>query len=674
MTGIGDAPPQARQPYLQDLVTAVRAPAVALSAGHGQLDGTPAAGFYVADRRVLSRFVVTVDGWLPEPVGGQSVGADAARFVGAVRHLGDRSPDPTVFVERERQVSATGVDEVVRLVSRAREGLRCTVGIELATDLADMADVKDGRPVPDVPATVTAHGVRWEGPDGVRVAAELDPPGDRLQWTVEIGPRESWSVTVRVRVETDPVALAVAPPPGPAWRPVAVTAGDHRLPELVRQSLADLGALLAADPDVPGDRLLSAGAPWYLTLFGRDSLWAARLALPLGTDLAAGTLRTLARRQGVTTDPATGQEPGKILHEVRRSPAGPDVHYGTVDATSLWVSLLHDAWRWGLPEAEVAALLPNLERALDWHAAAAGDGFVRYADLLGQGHSNQGWKDSYDSVQFADGTLAATPIALCEVQAYAYAAARQGADLLDAFGRPGGGRWREWASALRDRFRAGFWVHGFPAIALDRDGRPVDTVSSNLGHLLGTGLLDAAEEERVVALLAGPDMDSGAGLRTLSSRSTGYNPLSYHGGSVWAHDTAIAVHGLTAVGGPAAGAAAASLVRGLLAAGAAFDWRLPELHGGETLTRDRRPLPYPAACRPQAWSAAGAVVLLTAILGLAPDVPAGRIRLAPLRPSPVGELTVRGLRVAGRPLDVDLTADGQAKIVESPSGLQVQLD
>ena len=195
-------------------------------------------------------------------------------------------------------------------------------------------------------------------------------------------------------------------------------------------------------------------------------------------------------------------------------------------------------------------MLTPLEAALGWLAEYALNdaGFVSYQDSTGRGLANQGWKDSFDSVQFGDGRLAKAPISLCEVQGYAYAAARQGADLLDAFGRPGGERWREWAAALAERFRERFWVDdaggSYPAIALDGSGRPVDTVTSNIGHLLGTGLLSAAEAERVVSRLGASDLDCGHGLRTMSSNAAGFNPISYHGGSVWPHDTAIALNGL----------------------------------------------------------------------------------------------------------------------------------
>ena len=219
----------------------------------------------------------------------------------------------------------------------------------------------------------------------------------------------------------------------------------------MERSLADLAGLLLADPDAPADVFAAAGSPWFLTLFGRDSLWTARMTLPFGTDLARGTLHTLARRQGTSTEPSTGEEPGKILHEVRRStyadPSShlhlPPVYFGTVDATPLWVCLLHDAWRWGLPDADIVALAPHLDRALAWQAASverSPDGLLRYVDESGHGLANQGWKDSGDSMRRRDGSIAPAPIALVETQAYAVQAARGcGAP---ARGRARGGRRR----------------------------------------------------------------------------------------------------------------------------------------------------------------------------------------------------------------------------------------
>jgi len=649
-----------RQPHLHDLVCAVRAPAQAISGPDGQIRAEGVQGVYVADRRILSRMVLTLDGAEPTPLRASAV-SDTARFVSTARGLGS---DPTVLVRRVRRVVADGVEERIAITSYAQTLVRTQLAIQLGCDLASMAAIRTGEPVADLPG-----GPPWSA-DGVEVRVHADPESDRLEWPVSLKRGETFRVTVTVMAR-DPGPPVVVASTRPAFAAPEVQADDRRLAALVAQSVADLDALLLADPDAPDDGFLGAGVPWYLTLFGRDSLWAARMLLPLGTDLAAGTLRTLARRQGSRTDATTGEAPGKILHEVRRPDLDaplPPVYYGTVDATPLWISLLHDAWRWGLPSAQVAPLLPNLEAALTW-LGGTGD-FVSYRDTSGRGLANQGWKDSPDAVQFSDGTLAAPPIALCEVQGYAYAAARHGADLLDAFGRPGAQRWRDWADALATRFRARFWTDdGYPAIALagaDGRGRPVDTVTSNIGHLLGTGLLDDAEEATVVARLAAPDMDSGYGLRTLASTSVGYNPQSYHCGSVWPHYTAIVLSGLPATGAP-------SVIGGLLAAAAAFDYRLPELYAG-TPAADGPPVPYPPACRPQAWSAAAAIVVLSSVLGLRPDVPNGVLRLEPLHPSPVGELTVHGLRLAGGPLDVRLTADGHPDVIRAPSGLRVQID
>jgi glycogen debranching enzyme len=505
--------------------------------------------------------------------------------------------------------------------------------------------------------------------------ADIGEPG-RLAWKIDLAPRERAVLRWELRVD-DPGA-AIQPPRGPReWSRPAVDAGDRRMSRLIEASLDDLEALRLTDG---GDPFLAAGVPWFLTLFGRDSIWAARMLLPLGTELAAGTLRVLARRQGARVDTATGEAPGKIMHELRRHPFGlprqglhlPPVYYGTVDATPLWISLLHDAWRWGMPAADVAALLPHAEAALGWldrYADPDGDGFLEYIDETGTGLANQGWKDSSDAVRFADGRRAQPPIALVEVQGYAYRAALDAAALLDAFDRPGGDRWREYAAALADRFRVRFWVDGgYPAMALDREKRRVESLTSNIGHLLGTGMLSPDEERAVATALATDAMSGGYGLRTMSARDGAFSPMSYHCGSIWTQDTAIVAAGLSRAG---FGAAARTLIDGLLAAAEAFGYRMPELHAGDARSELARPLPYPAACRPQAWSAAAAILLLQAALGLEPDVPAGRVRLRPLAGMP---LDVRGLRIAGRPVHVRVDAGGAARIEGLPVEQRVDAD
>jgi glycogen debranching enzyme len=696
------------QPYLHELITTVRAPALALSGSDGQIRPLGASGVYVSDRRVLSCLILNVDQAEPMVIRGQSVDADTARFNYVVPGLGDPGPDPTVHIERTRQMSAEGLTETIEIQSRAREPISCTVTLTLASDYADMSVVKSGRPTFPVKAERSGPAaLRWRGNGGVTtiVSASPEPSETDLRagtflWQLELASSERILLTLTVATSA-PGATAVALPPSRprSFREPAVIGGDHRLAQLIRHSAADLDALRMADPQDPTDNFLGAGAPWYLTLFGRDSIWAARMLLPWGTDIAAGTLRTLARRQGRRTDPATAEQPGKILHEIRPTQTDfgdwthasseehrlvlPPLYYGTVDATALWISLLHDAWRWGMPTNEVQGLLPALELALTWLADHSLDerGFLSYSDPSGHGLANQGWKDSVDAVQFSDGVLAKAPIALAEAQAYAFAAAVHGSALLSAFGRAGAADWTTWAADLQTRFRTHFWVPdregAYPAIALDGDGRQVDTVTSNIGHLLGTGLLSNDEEALVALRLLTPEMDSGFGIRTLSARSRGFNPLGYHTGSVWTHDTAIALSGLAVTPTAPATDGARRLLLGLLDAAPAFDYRMPELFAGVQRMPGVGPLPYPASCRPQAWSAASAAVLLTAILGMRADVPNGAVHFRPLRPSPVGEVTVRGLTVAGRVLDVHVTFDGQLTVLSDAAdlnGLVVTID
>jgi glycogen debranching enzyme len=440
-----------------------------------------------------------------------------------------------------------------------------------------------------------------------------------LHWRVTVPADGQVNLLWRLGVQdTGSVVVVPSAPPLKITNLAGTESIDHGLQPWLARSLQDLNGLWMATRDAPEEGFFAAGAPWYLTLFGRDSIWAARMVLPLNLAPARGTLRTLARRQGERVDIVAAEEPGKILHELRRTTMRlgtswlPPVYYGAIDATPLWICLLHDAWQAGLPEPDIAELLPALERALAWLidcGDADDDGFLEYRDASGHGLANHGWKDSFDSIRFHDGRVAEGPVAVCEAQGYAYEAAIGGASLLDAFGRPGADRYRLWATELAGRFRESFWCgtgdDRYPALALDGDKRPVDSLTSNIGHLLGTGMLNAQEELLIARKVASPALDSGLGLRTMAATDAGYAPLSYHCGSVWPHDTAIVIAGLVRAG---LAEYASGLIKGLLRASIAFDQRLPELWSGEG-----RPVPYPVACRPQAWSAAAAVVVAHAL-------------------------------------------------------------
>lgn len=652
-------------PDLHDLVTTLAAPWVVLSPRSGQLSGTGAEGVYARDRRVLSRLEVTVDGRLPKPVQVDESVAGTTWFGAVLDGLGDAGHDPTVTLRRTRQVDGAGVTERITLVNRSHVTVDCELLVAMGTDLAGTAAVRSGaaadlQPVEPIAEAAALH---WEDGSGTRVTVTLDPAPDLNQsWRLKVDPGQQSTVTLRLTASFPPAdAFRIEPPTTrPTYDGITLECDDQRLGRWVRRSLDDLAGLqLSADG---GERYLGAGPPWYLTLFGRDSLISSGMVIPVDPQLAAGTLRALAAHQGSRVDPSSAEQPGKIPHELRSEVADhggglvlPAAYYGTHDATQLWITTLHKAWRWGMPEDEVRALLPNLQRALTWirdFADPDGDGFLEYIDESGHGLANQGWKDSSDSVQWPDGTLATAPIALCEVQGYAYAAAIAGAELLDAFDLDGGETWREWAAGLRERFRASFWVDGYPAIALDGSKRPVAGPASNMGHLLGTGLLDASEEAVVARQLAGADLDSGFGLRTLSKAMNHFNPLGYHTGSVWPHDTAMTVQGLYAAGHPAT---ATSYLLGLLDAAEAFDYRLPELYGGDGVELESKPTPYPLSCRPQAWAAASAIGVLIAALGIEPDVPGRTLDITPAKDLPWQRFKLDGVRVGDHTLSIQLS-------------------
>jgi len=688
-----EGPVRSRQPWLHLLQTAVRGNATCLSTASGDIDAASvpgsATGFYVDDRRVLHHLRLTVDGVAPEPVAADSQGPEST-VLAVARNLGDPGADPTVHVHRHLTLIEGGMDVQVEIRSRSMSPVRCTVRLELAGDGAELHEVKAGfaAAIP-LAATVDAEArARWSDTrhattvHALGAHTEVKAQAVIAEWelNVEAGGVRQLNATVRcARTSSTPFdagcgALAVH------WQSVHARAQDARLSRTLDRSLADLQHLLLSDPDDERDVFAAAGSPWYLTLFGRDSIWAARMCLPFGTELASGTLRALARRQGTVDDPALAEQPGKILHEVRRTTFEdpgqlylPPLYYGTVDATPLWVALLTDAWRWGLPEPEVSGLADPLNAALQWMRRSvedSDDGFLRYVDESGLGLSNQGWKDSGDSMRMAGGQVAEGPIALVETQAYAVEAALGAADLLEAVHGRDGDPWREWAEALAERVRGTFWVgegdQRYLAMALDGHGLAIDGVGSNMGHALGTGLLDAGEDDLVARRLAQPDLLGPLGIGTLSRDNPAYNPLGYHTGSVWTHDTAIGAWGLSRVGHAST---TARVLRSLVDVASASGYQWPELYSSEPVLGV--PAAYPASCRPQAWAAASAGLVVTSALGLRADAPHGRLHISPLREAPFGAMTVEGLRIAGGSVRVEVDGSGRVVDVGAPAGITV---
>jgi glycogen debranching enzyme len=470
-----------------------------------------------------------------------------------------------------------------------------------------------------------------------------------------------------------------------AWRrSVPVLDTDYEgLRAVVARSAEDLGALRIFDPDYPERTVVAAGAPWFMTLFGRDSLLSAWMALLVDPELALGTLQTLARFQGREVRPYNEEEPGRILHEMRFGEAsslslgGGTIYYGTADATQLFVMLLGELRRWGLAREAVDELLPHADRAIEWieqFGDRDGDGYVEYQRTSDRGLRNQGWKDTNDAVRFADGRLAEPPIALAEVQGYTY-----GAYLARAFFAAEQGdaarssELRARAAALKAAFNRDFWVEekGWIAMGLDRDKKPIDALTSNMGHCLWTGILDADKADAVARKLLSPDLYSGWGVRTLGASMTGYNPISYHCGSVWPHDNAIVAAGLMRYGYVRE---AQRVIMSILDAAVGQGGRLPELFSG--LERMELPIvvSYPTSCSPQAWAAASPLLMLRTLLRLDPWVPRGKVWLHPALPEQIGRLYVGRIPLAGSRVSVTVEGDkveveglpGDLELVDAP--------
>lgn len=434
----------------------------------------------------------------------------------------------------------------------------------------------------------------------------------------------------------------------------------------LNQATLDLRALFV---DYDGQHIISAGIPWYSAAFGRDSIITSLQTLSVNPTITRDTLRFLARHQGVREDPFTEEQPGRIMHELRRGEmarAGEIPHvpyYGTVDATPLFLILLHEAWRWTGDEELVRGLLPNAARALEWidrYGDLDGDGLIEYAGTSPKGLVNQGWKDSRDGVPFPDGTLPVPPIALVEVQGYVYDAKVRMASLYDAFGEHGRAETlRQQALALREQVLQRFWVEhlGTFALALDGNKTPVPTVTSNAGHLLWSRVPEPQQADRMATMLLGPDMFSGWGIRTLGAGQPVYNPMSYHDGSVWPHDNAIIALGLAMYGHTRAALPVLSALHDA-AVGMRYH-RLPELYCGFQRAAGVRPVLYPVSCSPQGWAAGAFFMMLQSITGLLPDAPAHKLHIRePILPPFLQELMIEGLRIGNSRIALQFTRRG----------------
>jgi glycogen debranching enzyme len=613
----------------------------------------PTSGFFAHDTRFLSRLVLRVGGTAPLPLSSGRVEHFRAAFYlrnGTSTGL----PRDSISIARERFVGS-GLQERITLRNESPQRLEVEVAIEAEADFADIISVKLhdfslGDPElatplpPPAPTTLDEDGrqlsiVDPRGDLGTRLV--FSKPGrleeSAMTYSVTLDSHESWEVSVDARpwldeeletfdeldLERESASDVVA-----AWtlRVPRVRGGWESLRRSFDRSIGDLAALRMRTGEYRRP-LFAAGMPWFMTVFGRDTAITSLQTLLLGPEIAIGALDALTELQAEDEDAAIDAEPGKIVHEVREGRCAErwfPRYYGSIDSTPLYLVLLAETWRWTDDASLARRLREPALRALEWidrYGDRDGDGFVEYSRVVDSGLANQSWKDSGDSQRFQDGSFAEAPIAAVEVQGYVYDAKRGLAELAREV-------WRDQALAqrlereadeLRTRFDEAFWVDergGFYALALDGKKRKVDARSSNMGHLLWSGIVPPERVPSVVDQLLSEELWTGWGIRTMASDAAAFNPISYHNGTVWPHDTALAAWGLARHGYTAD---ARRVGRALIDAAAHFDWSLPEVFAG--YARDATPFPiaYPTAARPQAWAAGTPILLVRVLLGIEPD-------------------------------------------------------
>jgi glycogen debranching enzyme len=688
-----------------------------LTNSHGDIapPGHCSLGLFENDTRILSHYKLRVAGGSPSLLSMQAPHG----YFGSIdltttdSEFGGNSWDPKncVHINRELLVGDRLIERLT-LTNYLPNPIEYWVELQLAADFADIFEIRgwkrekrgqfytprsnrnslvfayqglDGKVIQSsvlfhqTPTELTGSMARWE--------FDLQPNTPfRLDWEICGGEESATSLWTGFGLDEHRKRMDEA---YDAWTSQCTTwtTAPTELQDLLNRATDDLHALYI---DGEGSRVITAGIPWYSTAFGRDSIITSIEALSLNPAIARDTLRYLARYQGSREDPFTEEQPGKIMHEVRRGEMArnreiPHIpYYGTIDATPLWLILLHETWLWTADDALVRELLPNAERALEWitkHGDMDGDGFVEYlGSLSGKGLANQGWKDSGDGVPLPDASLPTPPIALVEVQGYVYDAFKRMASLFRIFGRHEQAEdLRRKAEALREQIIKSFWIDelGMFALALDGEKKVIPTMTSNAGHLLWSGVPEPWQAEKLTQQLMGPQMFCGWGIRTLSAAHRVFNPMSYHNGSVWPHDNAMIVMGCSRYG---FASNVLPVLSGLNEA-STFDefHRLPELFCGMQRIPGMHPVWYPVSCCPQAWASGAFFMLLQGVLGLSPDAPASILHIKnPALPEFLTELTISDLAVGHSKVSLQFKRHGTRTLANllSTSGkpIQVQIE
>jgi len=640
----------------------------------GDIDAGPDQphGLFYRDTRFLSRWILTLEGRTLEVLSTDDVDYFSAQFF-LYPPSGTIYKNPDLSVIRQRTVG-DGVHEDLVVLNHSVESVQVRLHLEADSDFADLFEVKDALKKKGERYRETRDGdlvLGYRRDDFVREtiisSSEATVEGGGLSFKVEIPPHGEWQTCVDVVPQADAEARPKHghgsisnPVPNmelslEEWIEQAprLESSWDKLGHIYWRSLVDLAALRFYSEISPEASVPAAGLPWFMALFGRDSIVTSYQTLPFTPELAETTLRVLATRQGEKVDDFRDEEPGRILHELRvgelthfgERPHSP--YYGTTDATPMWLVLLEETERWTRNADLIRELEPNARAALAWideYGDRDGDGYVEYQRRNEEtGLENMCWKDSWNSILFADGRNSKLPRATCEIQGYVYEAKRRCARLAREFWNDPklADRLEREAGELKERFNRDFWIpdREFFALALDGDKRKVDSLTSNNGHLLWSGIVDDDKAEAVVRHLMGPQLFSGWGVRTMADGEGGYNPIEYHNGTVWPHDNSFIVAGLRRYGHPED---AARIGYAILEAATYFDWRLPEVFAGYPRSLTRFPVEYPTASSPQAWATGAPLLLLRVMLGLEPD--GIRLKSDPVLPHEISELSLRGIR------------------------------
>ncbi len=646
----------------------------------GDIEASPTepTGLFSFDMRFLSTWVLTIDGQRLNSLSVDDVHYFESKFF-LVPGTGTVYIDAKLSVIRSRAVG-DGFHEELTLLNHKTEPVDLAVRLEAASDFADLFEVKDAlkklgsysTAVRDSALVLNYQRESFNRETVITASAPATIDEHGFTFRIRIEPGASWTTDLDVVTARTGAGGSYLRPKYSRGHRHARPNMEHSLDrwieeaptlecdwqplqQIYRRSLVDLAALRFSPPIAGGRSLPAAGLPWFMTMFGRDSIFTSLQALPFVPELAATTLRVLGEWQGSRRDDFRDEDPGRILHEMRygemaafeERPHSP--YYGSVDATPLWVILLDEYERWTGDR--------KLVRDLEYEARAALDWIVEYADLMGNGYisykrrneesglENQAWKDSWNSISYHDGRLPGFPRATCELQGYAYDARIRGARLARLVWKDVSyaERLEREAADLKRRFNAEFWVRDgeYFALALDADGSQVDALASNIGHLLWSGIVDAAHVEPIVRHLMGPRLYSGWGVRTLAEGEGRYNPIGYHLGTVWPFDNSIIAWGLRRAG---YAEEAARIASDILDAAVVFEGRLPEAFGGYPRGLTKYPVQYPTACSPQAWSTGAPLLLLRTMLGLEPM--GDHLVVDPVLPATIGHLEL--LDVPGR--------------------------